>query len=285
MAIPSYPSFAGFPTQFDATGRAYQVDPSSADAQNLDKIGRQIWDESHLVDPSLGGAAFGTPQWTYQFQQNGKANSISVPLPFPNMVNVLTYFPQYGPNATKEDFAPGETPFDQCAQYKTDGATALVEFNTRYANVRDTDLLPGTVITKQQGVVNLKLDYNQASKAFGCSGLPFPEVDGMTPVAADPPPVLPPPLPGNTLNGNPIDAPVPSDPPPLGAPTDDTPPLPATPTPTTTTPTGGGTPGVTTTPTPGTTGTPTTAPAKPFPWLWVALGALVLFVVARGDRS
>ena len=203
--IPTYPGLAGFPLQFANNGQSFRPDPNTQDTKNLNALGEKIWNESHAVDATLGGAAYGSKEWTYQFVQNGKANAISVPLPFPNMLGWEAYFPKYGASPTQQDFAPGETPFNQCDNYKSDGNLAVADFLLRYSAYRDTDTLPGTVITKAQGVTNVKVEYNQEAQAHGCTTVPFPEAVGATRVAAEAPPTPKPTPKPNTLNGAPLD--------------------------------------------------------------------------------
>ena len=302
--IPPYPSFASWPRQFNQQGQLIAISTQNADIKNLDALGAKIWAEAHAVDPTLGGAAYGSDAWRYQFEQNGRAASVGVPLPFPQMIGWDAYFPAYTATSTKQDAAPGETPFNQCDNYKKDGALALADFSLRYPNLRDTDLVPGTVITKAQAVTNIKVDYNQEAKAHGCTSIPFPEADGKTRVAAEPPPAPPPTPKPNTLNGTPVDengtpatgGPYPGDvntPVPQGQ----------------SSPTGGGPTVIATNPngpipnpgmpprplpeppgviaTEGPTGqlnpyTPT-APGQSFPWLWLAIGVAVVYFLTRGD--
>lgn len=176
--IPPYPGLAGFPRQFDQTGRLIPLQ-NTADTQNLNAAGLKIWNEAHAVDPTLGGAPYGSPGWTYQFQQNGRANSIGVPLPFPDMAGWETFFPAYKSDSTKEDFAPGETPFDQCQQYFSDGNLAVGTFNLKWASLGEGDYLPGTRLTKALARQNVKIDTRNAAIAYGCTNLPFPEVAGL----------------------------------------------------------------------------------------------------------
>lgn len=205
--LPTYPGVDGFPLQFDSTGRSFRPDVNTSDFKNLNAAGLKIWNESHAVDPTLGGAPYGSAAWQYQFVQNGKANSISVPLPFPQMIGLEDYFPKYTAGATVVDFAPGENVLSKCDQYKADGALAVADFKLKYGAYGDTDILPGTVITKAQGITNVKVNYNQEAQAHGCTVLPFPEAAGMSTVAAEPPVNTNPPRPKTnvTLNGVPLD--------------------------------------------------------------------------------
>lgn len=302
MAIPPYPSLAGFPVQWDSTGTIrFRPDPNSADVRNIDAFGLALWNESHAVDPSLGGAPYGSPQWDYQYRQNGRANSVGAPLPFPAMVGWESYFPAYKADATKEDTAPGETPFNQCDNYRKDGDLALADFRLKHPGLALSATVPGTVATRQQIEDNIRIDYNEAAKAFGCANVPYPEVQGKTRVVADPPPVVVPAPRPNLLNGQPI--PVTGGGTPADATNADTAPAPAP-----TTPTGGGPPSVFT-PGPAATvpagiGAPgldprfsgpldasTTAPAPSDPsptsgrWTLVLIAAAVVFLAygSKGD--
>lgn len=202
MAIPPYPGLAGFPRQFDSTGRLIPLQPT-ADILNLSKAGEKIWNEAHAVDETLGGsAAYGTPAWEWQFTQNGRANSIGVPLPFPQMIGWDTFFPAYKSDSTKQDFAPGETPFDQCSQYFSDGNLAVGSFNLKWSSLGEGDYLPGTKLTKAQARDNVKIDTRLAAIAFGCTSLPFPEVAGKT-LAPEGATYNPPPPPATLTDGAP----------------------------------------------------------------------------------
>lgn len=223
MAIPPYPGLAGFPRQFDQTGRLLTI-AATPDNLNLNAAGEKIWNAAHAVDPTLGGAPFGTPGWTFQFTENGKANSIGVPLPFPQMVGWETYFPAYKADSTKQDAAPGETPFDQCSQYFADGNLAVGTYNLKWSALGEGDYLPGTRLTKAQGRTNVKIDTRNAAIQFGCTNLPFPEVAGLT-LAPEGATYNPPP-PATTTDGSPNGNPN------------------LTPTDVATGPTGGGDPGV-----------------------------------------
>lgn len=202
MAIPPYPGLAGFPRQFGMNGRLIPLNPT-ADVLNLNAAGEKIWNEAHAVDPSLGGtAAYGTPAWEYQFVQNGRANSIAVPLPFPQMIGWDIYFPGYKADSTKQDIAPGETPFDQCANYFTDGNLAVGSFNLKWAALGEGDYLPGTRLTKAMARDNVKIDTRTAAMAYGCTNLPFPEVAGKT-LAPEGATYNPPPPPATLTDGAP----------------------------------------------------------------------------------
>jgi hypothetical protein len=193
--------------QYDQAGTIrFRPDPNTADTKNLLAAGLRIWNESHAVDPSLGGpdAPYNSPAWRYQFQQNGKANSIGVPLPFPNMIGWEAYFPAYKPDATKQEVAPGEAPFNQCDNYRKDGDLALADFRLKNPGLSMSDVVPGTVATRAQIEDNIKINYNAAAKAYGCTRIPYPEADGKTVVQADPPPVVTPRPKPNTLNGEPL---------------------------------------------------------------------------------
>lgn len=204
---PPYPGAAGFPRYFDASGRLYDAS-KRADFALLDAAGLKIWTDAHAEDarlfPGATDAPYGSERWSLHFKWNGQANSIATPLPFPNMIGWETYFPQYTATSTKQDHAPGETPFNQCDNYRTDGNTALADFGFRYAALAETDYIPGTRLTKAQARTNIKVEYNEAAKAYGCTTTPFPEALGATRMPENPPPVPTATTGGNKLNGQTI---------------------------------------------------------------------------------
>lgn len=196
VAIPPYPGAAGFPGVAASDGNIYSWDTSTADFKNLNAIGLQLWNESHAVDPSLGGEAqAGSSAWDYQFRQNGRANSIGVPLPFPNMDQWQAFFPAYTEHATVRDLAPGDYPFDQCANYRPDGLQAIAAMESKYRQYGENDVVSGG-ITKAQMRVNIMIDYNNEAAKFGCSSIPFPEAVGkvVTNETYAPVPVIGPPV-------------------------------------------------------------------------------------------
>lgn len=164
----------------------------TAEGRALVPVAQKIWSDAHNADPlpDTQIPAYGSDRYRLWMEWNGKAWSIGTPLPFPLFPDLDVYFPGYRFGATAAEVAPGEVPFNQCDNYRTDGNLQLADYGQRYAALADTDILPGTVITKAQGRMNIKVEYNDAAKAYGCTTVPFPEALGQTRMTAEPPPVV-----------------------------------------------------------------------------------------------
>lgn len=248
IPIPPYPSYTAYPNNYarDGNGGFFRVDPSkNANAAMLDAYGRKLWNDAHTADAAFGSDLTppkpGTPRFELWFDWNGRANSVGVPLPFPQFPDVFTWWPAYAPNATPQDVAPGEfgTP-DPCDEYRINGLRDISIVNQKWAAIPE-GVVVSAGMTKQNMRDNIMLSYNAEATSRGCSTIPFPEAVGKT-MTAESYPVGPsaPPTPVNTFTPNdggptvildPDGSNVPPympPPPPHVIPTGDTPPTPWT---------------------------------------------------------
>lgn len=167
------PSLAGVPRLTPTSVAPGQVVFDPALQAYAQKLYTQAYDE---VD-ALGGDidTFGSPAFQAAYKWNGTLWSIGVSIPFP------TVLPEHFPGLVGGK-APGEIPFDQCANYRTDGLNELAVFEAKYKAYGENDVVSGG-ITKKEMRLNIKKAYNDESAAHGCSSIPFPEAVGWVPVA------------------------------------------------------------------------------------------------------
>jgi len=185
IPIPPYPGYAAYPNNYarDGNGGFFRVDPSkNANAAMLDSIGQKIWNDAHTADAAFGKDLTpptpGTPRWDLWFDWNGRANSIGVPLPFPQFPDAFTWWPAYAPNAAPQDVAPGEfgTP-NPCDEYRINGLREISLLNQKFAAIPEGVVVTAGM-TKEDMRVNIMLSYNEEAAAHACATTPFPEALG-----------------------------------------------------------------------------------------------------------
>ena len=156
---------------------------------HLQTAAQKIFDQAYADVAQLGGVgAYGSPGWVRAWQANGAAWSIGSTLPFPDVAPFDFPMPQEGP-------APGEIPFDQCANYRPDGESAIGHLKLKYANAPAGAIVSGG-LTLAELITNTMISYNDEAARFGCRNVPFPEAAGLVPKPENyaPVPVVGPPV-------------------------------------------------------------------------------------------
>lgn len=140
-----------------------------------------------------------SPAWRAAWQANAAVWGVGHPLIFPT-VNPPGDFPvsfrefNDDGSVSYQPPAPGETPYDRCAEIRESAQRELWILEQNTAGLSDGDVVGSTGLTKAQMRRNIQLEFNATAATHGCAA-PFPNVTGPWTPEQPPPPASPPPPP------------------------------------------------------------------------------------------